>query len=300
MSKKLFNGSLVALITPFTPNGRIDRRRLEDLVDWQIREGTDGIVCCGTTGESCTLNRSERKTITQICVEVSNNRVPVIVGTGTSDTRETVLLSSDALKLGAKGSLVVTPYYNKPTQRGCLEHYREVSKAGLPVIVYCNPGRAVFRFTLDTLRELSEIEGIVGIKDSTGSLEFMRALQKTSNLSFFSGDDDLTFDFLQEGACGAISVISNLMPRSWKRMIELSKAGNPQGKALAQKLMPLCKAIFTEPNPQCIKYLASEVGLCRLKYRLPLIPPTVATQQKLKRILLNLSLPQFRSQLVES
>ena len=169
-------GSIVALVTPFTSNGRIDRKSLESLVEWHIAEKTDGIVCSGTTGEACSLSRIERKRVAEICVKASAGRIPIIVGTGTPDTRETIRLTEDASKLGASGCLVVTPYYNKPSQKGCLEHFRQVAKVGFPIIAYHNPGRAVFRFTRESLCELVKIDKVVALKDSGRDFELIQDL----------------------------------------------------------------------------------------------------------------------------
>lgn len=298
-----FSGSFVALITPFTSKGRIDRKALAALVEWHIQQGTDGLVCCGTTGESCTLSRSEKKSVVETCVQVSHGRIPIIAGAGTPDTAESARLIADALRAGADGALVVTPFYVKPTQRGCLEHYRELAQVGLPIIAYHNPGRALFRFEWETIHQLGEIEGIVGFKDSSGSLDFVKTFRKVTRLPLFSGDDDLTYQTILEGGVGAISVIGNLIPKGWKRMIQLAKLGDPLGAVLARDYLPLCKANFIETNPQCIKFLASQVELCKPYWRLPLLPPTIETQEKLKRVLLRMSLPQYKeikSQLTES
>jgi len=277
----MFRGSFVALITPFTTQNKIDQKALESLVEWQIAEGTDGIVCCGSTGEGSVLNRAERKRVASICVKVAAGRIPILVGTGTCDTRQSIQYTEDALNIGASGCLVITPYYNKPTQQGCLAHFAEVAKVGLPVIVYHNPPRTCIRLTLETLQALSQIPGIVALKDSNRDLDLIRQ----SPLPVFSGDDDITYEILQAGGVGAISVIGNVIPRGWKQMISSSK-----GKQLAERYLPLCKAHFIETNPQCVKYVVSQMGRCQPILRLPLLLPTQETRKALIQTLVQLAL----------
>ena len=288
-----FRGSLVALITPFTSAGKIDSKTLADLVEWHITQGTDGIVCCGATGESCALTGPERLRVARICVEAAAGRIPVVVGTGTANTQESVKLTAKAQALGVDGCLIVTPYYNKPTQRGCVAHFREVASVGLPVIVYHNPPRAVVRLTLDTMREIAGIPGVVALKDSSGDIAFVEAICKTTSLSVLSGDDDLTYASILKGAVGAISVIGNVLPRGWKQMIQAALQRAPQAERLNRRYLPLAKAHFLETNPQCVKYVLAQMGRCQPALRLPLVWPTQETQDALRRILLSLALPMF-------
>ncbi|HEX2582806.1 MAG TPA: 4-hydroxy-tetrahydrodipicolinate synthase, partial [Chlamydiales bacterium] len=226
-------GSLVALVTPFTASGRIDRKALESLIEWHIEEKTDGIVCCGTTGEGYALNRSERKAVADLCLKTAAGRIPIIVGTGAPSTRETILYTEDALQLGAAASLIVTPYFNKPSQSGCLEHFREIAKVGQAIIVYHNPGRAVFRFTKDTLSELAEIPQIVAFKDSGRDLDLIQDLY--SKLAVLAGDDDLTPDLIARGGRGVISVIGNVIPRGWSRAVHLALSKEERAKELFER-----------------------------------------------------------------
>lgn len=290
----MLRGSFVALITPFSSFGRVDCKALEALVEWQILEGTEGIVCCASTSEACTLNDAERKKITEICVKTAARRIPIITGTGTCDTRQTVRLTEAAKRLGAAGCLVVTPYYNRPTQKGCLAHFREVAKVGLPIIAYHNPTRAAFRFTLESIQELGSIANVVAIKDSTHDLDFVRGIRKISKLPIFSGEDDLALEIIQEGGIGVISVIGNVIPRGWNQMIRFALSGEmAAAKKLGSRYLPLCKAHFIETNPQCVKYVVSQMGRCCAKVRLPLVMPTLETQKTLKRVLLEMALPQY-------
>ncbi len=285
-------GSFVALITPFDRKGRLDRKTLEKLVEWHISEGTDGLVCSATTGEGPTLSDLDRKRIAQICIATSAGRIPIIVATGINDTRTSTRYTELAQKQKADGCLVVTPYYNKPTQKGCLLHFREIAKVGLPVIVYHNPPRTAVRLTPETVTEMAQIPNIVALKDSGHDLDFVRRLHKI--IPILSGDDDITFEIMQEGGVGAIGVITNFIPRPWKNLIQLCLQKQwGKAKALAQHYLPLLNAVFLETNPQGVKFLLSYFGRCHPTLRLPMTLPSDATQQAIKRELLHLSLPQY-------
>ena len=282
-----FSGSIVALITPFTKKGKLDEGALEALVEWHIQEKTDGIVCCGSTGEACTLTRKERKRITEICVQTAEGRIPIITGTGTCNTMETKALTEDAQKAGASACLVVTPYYNKPTQLGCFEHFRSIAKVGLPMIAYHNPARAVFRFEIETIQRFEEIPQIVAIKESSHDLDFIQKIKSTTNLPILGGEDDITYEILQLGGIGSISVIGNLIPLGWRKMI------HQKSKMLAKRYLPLCQANFFETNPQCVKYLLAQMGKCHPIFRLPLTNPSLLTQKKLDETMFKFVLPHF-------
>ncbi len=262
---------------------RIDRKAIEGLVEWHIQEKTDGIVCSGCTGESGSLSRAEKKTILEICVKVANGRIPIVAGTGTCDTRETIAQTEDALKLGASACLVLTPYLNKPTQRGCLEHFRQVAKVGLPIVVYHNPPRTAFRFNQETLRELVAISEVIAFKDSGRDFELIKEL--FSHLAVLAGDDDLTLPTLELGGKGVISVIGNLIPRGWSQMVRLALNHDLEAKRLFERYLPLCRGNFLETNPQCVKYLVSQMKKCKPILRLPLQLPTLDTQKALRQIL---------------
>src|SRR3989344_2368516 len=212
-------GSFVALITPFTQKGRIDWKRLEQLVSWQIEQGTDGILCCGTTGEGITLSAAEKKKVAAVCIERAEKKIPIIVNCGSADTKQSVRFTEQVLRLGADGCMAVAPYYNKPTQRGCLLHFSEIAKVGIPLIVYNNPGRTALWLTAETVAEVVKIPGVVAYKDSTGNFDLIRKVRTLSPIPILSGDDDLTYATLVEGGSGAISVIGNLIPKIWKKMI---------------------------------------------------------------------------------
>ncbi len=287
-----FTGSLVAIATPFHPDGSLDKYSLKRLVEWHVSEGTDGIVCSGATGESVCLSETDRLDILDVCLEAAAGKIPVIAGTGTPDTRETIRLTEQARKAGAAGCLVITPFYNKPTARGCVLHYKEVAQVGLPVVVYHNPGRTQVRLTAETLAEISAIEGIAALKDSSGDKELIRELCGLSSFPILSGDDWMTFETLQMGGVGAISVIGNIVPRAWKEMIRLSLQKRwEEAKCISDRFQHLCQALFQEVNPQCVKYALSLMGKCGITLRLPLVPPLEESRKGIKRAFLRLALP---------
>lgn len=288
----VFTGSLVALVTPFDRKGRLNQKTLEKLVEWHIAEGTDGIVCSATTGEGPCLVDSERKRIAESCIRTAAGRIPIIVATGVSDTRMSVRYTEQALKLGANGCLVVTPYYNKPTQRGCVLHFKEVAKVGLPIIVYHNPTRAGIRVTSETVFELSQIPNVVGFKDSGHDIELVRKIHKW--IPVLSGDDDFTYEIMREGGVGVISPTANIFPRGWKRLIQLCLQGKwDQARSVFQRYLPFFKAVFLETNPQGIKYAMSWLNQCLPDLRLPLTFPTEGVQHAIKKEVIRLALPQF-------
>lgn len=290
-----FSGCFVPLITPFDRKGRLDRKTLEKLVEWHISEGTDGIVCSATTGEGPCLTDLDRKRNAEICIRTAAGRIPIIVSTGINDTRTSIRYTEQAQKLGASGCLVVTPYYNKPTQRGCILHFQEVAKVGLPVIIYHNPPRAVVRLTFETIAEISKIPNVVGIKESSHDLDLVRKIVKI--IPVFSGDDDITVPIMQEGGVGCIATTANLIPRGWKKMIQFCLQGKwGQANLLAERYIHLCKAMFIETNPQGIKFALSWLNQCHPVLRLPMTLPAESTQIEIKKTILRLALPQFEKE----
>ncbi len=287
-----FRGSFVALATPFHPSGRFDGPSLERLVEWHIAEGTEGIVCSGATGEATCLSEADRRRILEICVKTAAGRIPILAGTGTPSTAETIRLTKQALAGGASGCLVITPFYNKPSQRGCILHYKEVAKVGLPVVVYHNPGRTQVVLRPETLAEIGAMAGIAAVKDSSGDREWVRQFRAISSLRILSGEDWLTYEILQMGGSGTISTVGNLNPRAWTKMIRLALQGNwEEARAISDRFQPLCRAIFQETNPQCVKYALGLMGKCSSTLRLPLVLPTEETKQHIKRVWLQLALP---------
>ena len=273
----MFKGSIVAIITPFTPEGEVDYEAFKELIDWHVAEGTHAIVCCGTTGEAPTLSSEEQMQIFKTAVDVSKKRVPIIAGTGTYDTRKTVEETRKAKELGVDGCLVVVPYYSRPTPEGCIAHYTEVSKVGLPIIVYHHPGRTGVSLSSEVLAEISKLSSVVAIKEASGGLELIQEIQKISDIPIFSGDDTLTFSMMELGAVGGISIVANLIPKAWKEMIESFLQGNKeQAREINTLYSSLVEAMVLETNPQCVKYAVSLLGKCHPHLRLPLLQPREA------------------------
>lgn len=293
MEARSFEGSWVAIVTPFDERRRIDSKRLQSLVRWQVEQGTDGIVCCGTTGEAPALSDVERKKILQICLEAAEKRIGVVAGTGTSDTRQTVRLTEMALKQGADGCLVVVPYYNKPSQRGSIFHYQAVSSVGLPFIVYNNPARAVVQLKPETIAEIAQLPHAVAIKESTNDPLFLRKIRALTSFPILAGEDSITLEMMKEGAVGAISVIGNAFPKGWKSMIEAAREGNwTKAKKMADAYQPLLCAMGRETNPIGIKTALSLMGKGRSYVRLPLVEAEESVYKEIRRELVALGLPR--------
>ena len=275
MSGPMFSGSLTALITPFA-NGQVDEAAFRKIVDWQLKQGTHALVPCGTTGESPTLSHDEDMRVTALCVEVAVGRVPVIAGTGSNSTAEAIRLTRNAKEVGADAVLVVTPYYNKPTQDGLFRHYEAIAAAvDIPIIIYNIPGRSVVDMSIDTMTRLAELPNIVGVKDATNDLARPLATRTAIGSEFcqLSGEDATVAAFLAQGGHGCISVTSNVAPRL---CAELHRAW--QGREydrfeeIRDRLMPLHAALFCESSPGPVKYAASLLGKCAPDTRLPLAP----------------------------
>lgn len=278
-----FSGSLTALITPFN-RGAIDEDAFARLVDWQIENGTHGLVPVGTTGESPTLNHEEHNHITELCVKFAKGRVPVMAGTGSNATGEAIMMTQFAERAGADGALLAAPYYNKPTQEGLYQHYKAIHDAtDIPLVVYNIPGRSVVDISDETLLRLAELPRIVGVKDATGDLERPKALQGLDNFIQLSGEDDTAVDFNRLGGVGCISVTANIAPKLCSEMQSLCLEGKfDEADAINAKLAPLHAAMFAEVSPQPVKYAAELLGFGDGSLRLPLIDATDATKQQVK------------------
>ncbi len=270
----MFKGSITALITPFA-DGEIDWKSFDSLVERQIAEGSHGVVPCGTTGESPTLSHDEHKKIIERTIEIVAGRIPVIAGSGSNSTREAIELTQHAKKAGADAALVVTPYYNKPTQDGLYAHYKTLAESvAIPIIIYNIPGRSVIDMTNDTMARLAEIKNIVGVKDATADLARPLNLLNKVGPDFcqLSGEDATATAFLAQGGHGCISVTSNAAPALCAQMHEAWQQGDLAAMAVARDaLAPLHKALFIESSPAPVKYAASALGLCRDEVRLPLV-----------------------------
>ena len=283
--KKVFQGSCVALVTPFK-DGRVDEAKFRELVEFHIKHGTDVLVPCGTTGESPTLSHDEHKRVIELAVEAANRRIPVVAGTGSNSTAEAIDLTRYAKKAGADGALLVLPYYNKPTQQGLIAHCRAVADAAeLPLILYNIPGRTGINMLPETLAALADHPYIVGMKEATGNLEQMTQdiVLCGDKLSFLSGDDTLTLPLMAVGGRGVISVVANIVPRDVADLTRAFLNGDwKRARELHLKLFPLCQAMFYETNPIPVKTAMAVMGMIGGELRLPLCPMSEANLNRLK------------------
>ena len=273
--KTSFKGSFTALVTPFN-NGSLDEKAFRGLVDWQIAEGTDGLVPVGTTGESPTLSHEEHRQVVEWCIEQAKGRVPVIAGSGSNSTREAIELSQHAEKAGADAVLIVTPYYNKPTQEGLYQHFKAINDAiGIPIIIYNIPIRSVIDMSVDTMKRLFELDNIAGVKDATANVVRVSQQRAAMGEGFnqLSGEDATVLGFMAHGGHGCISVTSNVAPRLCAEFQDACLKGDyATALRLHDKLMPLHTALFIETNPSPAKYALSVLGKCTDTVRLPMVP----------------------------
>jgi 4-hydroxy-tetrahydrodipicolinate synthase len=279
----MLRGSITALLTPFA-NGAVDEKAFASFVEWQIKEGSHGLVPMGTTGECPTVTHEELRRVLEICVEVADRRVPVIAGAGSNSTDEAVSLTRFAEEIGADAVLSVVPYYNKPTQEGLFQHFSAVAKAtALPIVLYSVPGRTVVDVSVDTMARLREAHAnIVGVKDATASMEKASLTRSKLGPDFIllSGEDMTALGFMAHGGHGCISVTSNVAPKLCAQFQNACMQGNfPAALMLQDKLVPLHKSLFLENNPGGIKYAASKLGLCSNEFRLPVVPITEANEK---------------------
>ena len=287
----MFKGSNVALITPFK-NNKLDEENYIKLIDFHLKNGTNGLVPAGTTGESPTLNHSEHQKVIEICIKESNGKLPVIAGTGSNSTAEAISLTQHAEKAGADAALVVTPYYNKPTQEGLYQHYKAINdNTSLPIIIYNIPGRCVIDMSVDTMAKLFELKNISGVKDATGDPNRIDQTIKKLGPEFIqlTGEDGFAFEFNKRGGVGIISVTANVAPKLCSDFQRYSKSNSDSEIKKAEKLdkmlQPLHKSLFIESNPAPVKYAAKLLGLCDDEIRLPLVKIKNETQEKVKKAL---------------
>ena len=287
----MFKGSNVALITPFKNNSLDDEAYIK-LIHFHMDNGTSGLVPAGTTGESPTLNHDEHQRVIDLCINESSGKIPVIAGTGSNSTEEAISLTSHAEKAGANGALIVTPYYNKPTQEGLYQHYKAINdKCGIPIIIYNIPGRSVIDMTVDTMARLFELKNIVGVKDATGDLD--RVDQQLSKMGKefiqMTGNDENAFEFNKRGGVGAISVTANIAPKLCSDFQKLSVSKDENDLIEAEKLdnilQPVHDAMFVESNPSPVKYGAKLMNLCDDEVRLPLVKVTDGAKKIIKKAL---------------
>ena len=281
----MLKGSLVALITPFR-GGAIDEKAFQDFVDWQIEQGTEGVVPCGTTGESPTLSHAEHKRVVELCVEVARGRVPVVAGAGSNSTAEAIDLTRHAKEAGADAALIVTPYYNKPTQEGLYQHYKAISDAvDLPIIIYNIPGRCVVDMSVATMARLAKLPNIVGVKDATNDLA--RPLRTRGAIkdafTLLSGEDATALAFLAQGGDGCISVTANVAPRACADMHAAWRKGDAKAAMkINARLAPLHDALFVETSPGPVKYACSLIGRSTAEVRLPLVAASAQAQEAVR------------------
>ena len=284
-----FQGSIVALVTPFR-NRNVDEPKLRELVEFHVSHGTDGIVPCGTTGESPTLSHDEHKRVVEIVIDAARGRIPVIAGTGSNSTAEAIDLTSHARQAGATGALVVNPYYNRPTQEGLYRHFRAVAEAvDIPIIVYNIVSRTAVNVETDTLARLAtDCPNIVGVKEASGSLDQMTQviLACGPDFSVLSGDDNLTLPLMSVGGRGVISVVANVVPRDTAEITHAALGGDWKlARDLHLRLFPLCRAMFIETNPIPVKEAMAMLGMIEPEFRLPMCRMSDANRQRLKTIL---------------
>jgi 4-hydroxy-tetrahydrodipicolinate synthase len=289
----MFKGSLVALITPFK-NGHVDEKKFQELVDWQIKEGTHGLIPCGTTGESPTLSHEEHHRVVEMCIEATAKRVPVIAGAGSNSTAEAISLTRHAKKAGADAVLVVTPYYNKPTQEGLYQHYKAISDAvDLPIIVYNIPPRCVVDIVPETMARIAKLPNVVGVKEATGDVTRFTKHRRLIGNEFvqLSGDDALALAQMAMGGDGCISVTANIAPRQLSDFQNACLAGDfAKARVIHERLAPLHESLFIESNPGPVKYAASLLGKCDPKVRLPLTEPGDTTKQRVREAMVTAGL----------
>ena len=265
----MFEGCFIAVITPFDESGELDKKALFDLVEWQVSEGVDGIVCSGTTGEGTSLTELEACDVLEVTLKAVKGKVPVVMGTGTNCTRKSVWKTEKAMKMGADGALAVVPYYNRPTIKGCIEHYKAISNVGLPIIVYHHPGRTGITLSTEALLEIANFPNIKALKDCSGNADLIKEVGQ--DFPVLSGNDQLL-----EGMAGMISVVGNILPKQWSEMVW------KRDHSLYQKYKKLVDALMLEVNPQGIKYALKLMGKCEGILRLPLIEVEDKTKNAIK------------------
>jgi len=287
----MFKGSNVALVTPFK-NNKLDEDSYIKLIHFHIKNGTSGLVPAGTTGESPTLSHDEHQRVIDLCVKESNGKLPIIAGTGSNSTAEAISLTMHAEKMGANGALIVTPYYNKPTQEGLYQHYKSINdKCGIPIIIYNIPGRSVIDMTVDTMARLYELKNIVGVKDATGDLNRVNQTLDKMGKEFIqlTGNDDNALEFNRRGGVGTISVTANIAPKLCSEFQKFSVMNDQKSQLESERLnkilQPVHHSMFVESNPSPVKYAAKLLNLCDDDVRLPLVKVTNNTKEIVKKAL---------------
>lgn len=295
MNKKAFQGTGTAMVTPFTADGAIDEPALRRFVDFQITEGVDMLLPCGTTGEGATLEADETDRVLSIVLDQARKRVPVILGAGNNSTKKAVEGAARAKKLGADGVLSVGPYYNKPTQRGFYEHFKAVADVGIPIIVYNVPGRTGSNIEASTMLKLAELPNIVAVKEASGNLGQMMDILRSRPAEFrvLSGDDAITLPLIASGGDGVVSVASNEVPGPMSKMVNAALAGDfVVARDIHYKLLPLLNANFIESNPIPVKAVLAMMGMIGENYRLPMVPMSAGPRAQIQKIAEELGIVQ--------
>lgn len=287
--RRTFQGSLVAMVTPFS-DGKIDEAKLRELVEFHVQSGTDGIIPCGTTGESPTLSHEEHKRVVELVIKAAAGRIPIVAGTGSNCTAEAIDMTVHAAKAGADAALLVSPYYNKPTQQGLYEHFRAIAQAApdLPMIVYNIQGRTAVNVETETMARLAQIPNIVGVKEASGNLDQMSAVILACGPDFtvLSGDDSLTLPLMAVGGRGVISVVANFLPKETVELTHAALEGDfKRAREVHQRLFPICRAMFVETNPIPVKEAMAMLGMIRAEWRLPMCPMGDANRERLRKTL---------------
>jgi 4-hydroxy-tetrahydrodipicolinate synthase len=284
----MFTGALSAIITPFN-DGAVDEPALRDLIEWQIGAGVQGIVPCGSTGESATLSHAEHEQVIRIAIEQTRKRVPVVAGTGSNSTAEAIRLTAAAREMGAGAALLISPYYNKPTQEGIYKHYKMIAQSvDLPLIIYNIPGRTGSNIMPETMARLCEVRNIVAVKEASGSMDQISDIRRLcgDRFTILSGDDSATLPLMALGASGVISVITNIMPREMVEMVAAALAGNyARAREIHYQMLPMMRALFIETNPIPIKHAMSLLKKCSAEVRMPLTPMSPPAADKLKAVM---------------
>ncbi|PPR35634.1 MAG: 4-hydroxy-tetrahydrodipicolinate synthase [Alphaproteobacteria bacterium MarineAlpha6_Bin4] len=293
----MFKGSITALITPLK-NGKIDEKAFQDFVEWQINQGSHGLVPCGTTGESPTLDHDEHERVIDLCIEASNRRVPVIAGTGSNSTHEAISLTNYSKEAGADAVLIVTPYYNKPTQEGLYHHFKSINDScDIPIIIYNIPGRSVVDISIETMKKLSKLKNIIGVKDSTNDLSRPLLISNEIGSKFcqISGEDATVLPFLSQGGQGCISVTANIAPKLCSDLHNAWQKNNfKKAQLLNSLLFPLHNALFLETSPGPVKYAASLLKICSDELRLPLVGIANSTKKEIKSVINKLKIKPIK------
>ncbi len=284
----MYSGSFVAMITPFK-DGKVDEQKVADLVEFQLRNGTNGLVPCGTTGEAVTLSDEEHLRVVQITIETAGGRVPIVAGTGTNSTEKTIKATKAVAELGADAALVVTPYYNKPTPEGLFQHYKAINDAvDLPIVAYNVPTRTSVNMSAETTLRISKLSNVIAVKEASGSMDQASEILQAADPDFavMSGDDSLTLPLLALGGSGVISVVANIAPAAMSDLVAAFHAGDvARARELHHQIFGLCRAMFVETNPIPVKTAAGMLGLCSDELRLPLVPLSEGNRATVKAAL---------------